>query len=45
MVKEFDHLMDTMRYIILSGRERAIPYPVDKSKLGGASTGDPKLGF
>ena len=34
-----------MRYIILSGRARAIPYPVDKSKLGMGSRGDPALGF
>ena len=45
VIKQFDHLMDDMRYIILSGRSRAIPVPVDKSKLGTASTGDPKLNF
>ncbi len=45
VIKQFDHLMDDMRYIILSGRARAIPVPVDKSKLGTASTGDPKLNF
>jgi len=45
VIKKFDHLMDDMRYVILSGREIAIPYPVDKAKLGQASSGDPKLGF
>ena len=45
VVKQFDHLMDDTRYLILSGRARAIPYPVDKSKLGSASSGDPTLGF
>lgn len=45
IVKEFDHLMDCMRYIILSGRSRAIVYPIDKSKLGMTSGGDPTLGF
>ena len=45
VIKQFDHLMDDTRYIILSGRTRAIPFPVDKSKLRTGSRGDPSLGF
>ena len=45
VIKQFDHLMDCTRYLILSGRSRAIPYPVDRNKLGGRSAGDPALGF
>ncbi len=44
VVKQFDHLMDCTRYLILSGRTRAIPYPVDRNKLGGPSIGDPAIG-
>lgn len=45
IVEEFDHLMDCMRYIILSGRERAKPVPVIRNRLGAHSIGDPLLNF
>ncbi len=45
VVSKFDHLMDDMRYIILSGRERAKPVPVDRDILGARSIGDPTLQF
>ncbi len=45
IVEEFDHLMDCMRYIILSGRDRAKPVPVDTGRLIMTSRGDPKLQF
>ena len=45
VVKDFDHLMDCTRYIILSGREIAIPLPVEHSRLVQGGGGDSKLGF
>ena len=46
VVKQFDHLMDCMRYLILSGRERARVRPVDKGPPAGTSGGgDPSVGF
>lgn len=46
VVKQFDHLMDCTRYLILSGRERARVRPVDKGLHAGTSGGgDPSVGF
>lgn len=45
IVIKFDHLMDCMRYIILSGRDRAKPVPVDTGRIIVPSRGDPKLQF
>ncbi len=45
VVKDFDHLMDCTRYLILSGREIAIPLPVERSKLVQGGGGDTRLGF
>lgn len=47
IVKEFDHLMDATRYLVLSGRERAIcmPVPKDYGIIGSASGGDPTTGY
>lgn len=47
VVKQFDHLMDCLRYIILSGRERAAVKPVarDANMVGSASGGDPAVGI
>ena len=47
IIKQFDHLMDDMRYIVLSGKGRAIPKPIERtqllSQMGGS--GDPILQF
>lgn len=45
VVKEFDHLMDCMRYIILSGRGIAIPEPVDSDHTSGPMAGDPATAY
>lgn len=45
IVVQFDHLMDCMRYIILSGRERATTVPVIRDRFGTSSIGDPILNF
>lgn len=45
VIKEFDHLMDCMRYIILSGYQRASPFPIERGRFAASSRGDPTLGF
>lgn len=45
VVKEFDHLMDDMRYIVLSGKDVAIPMPVQKDMIPGGSAADPATGY
>ncbi len=47
IVKKFDHLMDDMRYIVLSGVSRAIVKPADQKIMPGASGGggDPAVGI
>lgn len=44
VVKEYDHLMDCMRGIVMSGYERAKPVPVLKTDLPGGFSGDPAVG-
>ena len=47
VVKEFDHLMDCGRGLIMSGRERASIKPVERGmgRIGSASGGDPAVGI
>lgn len=47
IVKEFDHLMDNTRYVVLSIRERAICRPVanERHVIGSAGGGDPTTGY
>lgn len=48
VVKEFDHLMDCTRYLIISGRGVAVTKPPDKFAQFARSTsgaGDPSIGF
>lgn len=46
VVKEFDHLMDATRGLIMSGRQRASVKPFDKAGISGsASGGDPAVGI
>lgn len=45
VVKEFDHLMDCMRYIVLSGRGIAVPVPVEKDRIIPASAAHSKTGY
>ncbi len=46
IVKDFDHLMDAMRYLIMTGKGLAIPVPVDRPRnVVPAGAGDEKLGF
>lgn len=47
IVKDFDHLMDCTRYIVLSGRSVAIVQPVDgaSNMIGSAGGGDPTAGY
>ena len=40
IVKEFDHLMDDTRYIVLSGADVAVPQPVKKDWVEGGSAVD-----
>jgi hypothetical protein len=44
VVKEFDHLMDGTRMLILSGMGVAKPVPVPKTLISSVG-GDPKIGF
>lgn len=46
VIKEFDHLMDCLRYLVMSIRERAAVQPVaaDRTKYGGV-IGDPVAGM
>lgn len=47
IVKEFDHLMDCMRYLVVSGQQRARVQPVAQQQrgAGSASPGDPTTGY
>ncbi len=45
VVKEFDHLMDCMRYIVLSGKPRATVKPVERERGIVTAVGDPAVGF
>jgi hypothetical protein len=45
VVKDFDHLMDCMRGLVMSGRERAAVKPVERALLSGGAGGDPAIGF
>lgn len=47
IIKEFDHLMDDMRYLVLGIRATAICMPVssDRQVIGAASRGDPTAGY
>lgn len=47
IVKEFDHLMDTLRYLVVSMRQHAICRPVSTSGaiIGSAGGGDPTTGY
>lgn len=47
VVKEFDHLMDATRYLILSGGPRARVKPIETGNLGSLrpAYGDPKAGY
>jgi hypothetical protein len=45
VVSQFDHLMDCMRYIVLSGASRAQAYPVERERLVHQGIGDTKLQF
>ena len=44
IITAFDHLMDCMRYLILSGRGIAIPRPVDKPRSNRSAV-DPDAGY
>lgn len=48
VVKEKDHLMDAMRYLVVSGLKIAIPAPAPSRgdrMIGSAGTGDTKAGY
>ena len=45
VVEEFNHLMDCMRYLILSARGVAIPHPVKKDILSGGGAVDPATAY
>lgn len=45
IITQFDHLMDCMRYIVLSGQSRAQAYPVERERLVHQGHGDTKLQF
>ena len=45
VVSEFDHLMDDMRYIVLSGKAVAIPQPVEKHSASGRRAADPATAY
>jgi len=45
VISQFDHLMDCMRYIVLSGPTRASAYPVERDRLVHQGVGDTKLQF
>lgn len=46
IVEDYDHLMDAMRYVVLSGKGVASVQPAPKQGLvGSASGGDPSIGF
>lgn len=47
IVKANDHLLDCLRYIVLSGKQRAVPFPVKQtgSLLGSGGGGDPSTAY
>lgn len=45
VIKKHDHAMDAMRYLIMSGKECAIPVPIDRGKMIGAIGGDDYIGW
>jgi len=45
VISQFDHLMDCMRYIVLSGAARAVAVPVERAPGMPVSSGDSKLQF
>ena len=45
VVPQFDHLMDDMRYLILSGAGVAKPQPVKKELTAGRTAADPVAGY
>ena len=45
VVKEFDHLMDCMRYLVMSGKAVAQPVPVKGAFVVGPSVGDVVAGY
>ena len=45
VIDDFNHLMDCMRYIILSGRDIAMPYPVKKELGTSRLAGDPATAY
>jgi len=45
VVNVFDHLMDTMRYIVLSGKAIAIPVPVQQHLIHGQTATDPRTAY
>jgi hypothetical protein len=46
IVKEFDHLMDCTRYLVVSGRQRAACQPVSGQEfIGSAGAGDPTTAY
>lgn len=45
VVKKFDHLMDTTRYLVLSGRDIAIPVPVENNFAAASTAADPATGY
>ncbi len=45
IVKEDDHLMDTTRYWVVSGRDIAIVKPADKHLINVREGGDSKMGY
>ncbi len=45
IVKENDHLMDTSRYLILSGLKRAVVQPAGVSATPGRVMGDPSVSY
>lgn len=45
IIQKFDHLMDDMRYIVLSGRDIAVPVPVTREAATGSMPGDPATAY
>lgn len=45
IVKEFDHLMDDTRYLVLSAKDIAVPVPVETHHSEGRSGADPVAGY
>ena len=45
VISVFDHLMDDMRYIVLSGKGIAVPQPVQKDKFPSRRAADPATAY